>query len=120
MLEPESYNNSSLLEHLPPSPKSFFGGSYLYLSKSINLETLQAGSLDSAIAFRVGVLVLGHMLGNMLEHVPKHVPERHVLDRHMTEHVLARHVLGLKKIVKFFFVMLKLFLLLFRTACAIR
>ena len=42
----------------------------------------------------------------MLEHVPKHVPDRHVPkhvpDSHVPEHVLARHVLGLKKNCKLF------------------
>ena len=44
--------------------------------------------------------LLKHVPGHMLEHVLKHVPDRHVLDRHVPEHVLARHVLGFKKIVK--------------------
>ena len=48
---------------------------------------------EQAIKFRVPVL--GHVPGHMLEHVLKHMPDSHVLDRHVPEHVLARHVLGL-------------------------
>ena len=44
----------------------------------------------------------------MHEHVPKHVADRHVLNRQVPEHVLARHVLGLKKMCSNF-LMLKLF-----------
>ena len=47
----------------------------------------------------------------MLEHVPKHVPDRHVPkhvpDSHVPEHVLARHVLGLKKIGLIFFLVVR-------------
>ena len=78
--------------------------------------------------------MIEHMPGNMLQQVPKHVPDRHVLDRHVLdrhvpEHVLARHalghVLGLKKLsennrmARNFF-NAKIYSFFFRTVCAIR
>ena len=35
-----------------------------------------------------------HASGQMLEHVTKREPARHMLDRHVPEQVLPRHVLG--------------------------
>ena len=58
--------------------------------------------------------MLEHVPGHMLEHVPKHVPDRHVLNRHVPEHVL-----GLIFFFLNFTLILKLFSLFSRTACAI-